>query len=706
MERKVSNLVVMALVAIAAIVSSCASIGRPEGGPRDVTPPKYVRSTPAPNELNFDGQKLEIFFDENVQLDDAFNKVIVSPVQKTTPVVRASGHRVTVELRDTLRDSTTYTVDFADAIKDLNEGNILDGFAIDFSTGPTIDTLRISGIVLEARTLEPAQSMTVGIYSNLADSAIRTLQLERIARTNQLGQFTVRGLKPGRYHVYALNDVNRDQRWDRSEDVAFSDLVYEPYSENITVNDTLRTENGTDSIAQRPGVAYYPNDVLLTWFNENFQAQYLKDNTRPDRRKIIINMAAPSDTLPVITVADGEFEGLNADDFALLHASENRDSLTYWIRDPRILAIDSLKLCVRHQMTDTLDQLVWKNDTLRFFFKESKNKDKEKKAKKEKEKKEKEKKEKEKKEKRTENNENEGPDRENREGREEERPDSIPEQPELEFLGVSPMFGSSQEIYNPIGFMTDAPIDTIDVKALHLEIQNDTIWEPVTLSEMEVDASDPLLKRRFAMEWKHGSHYRFTADSASIVSIYGLHNKPFKHEFTVKNPEDYANLKFEIKGADTTAVVVELLDGSDKPVRTVNVPRGKRTAVFSNVTPGTYYARLYLDVNGNGKWDTGSIDEHRQPEEVSYFQTKLELKANWDIEQPWSIYDLAVDAQKPYAVKKNKPKLKKGEKAPGEEDKKDEDEDDWGGSNLGGLGGLTNSLKRDTSNGTATGLKR
>lgn len=163
-------------------------MGRPEGGPRDETPPVYVRSTPVSGALNFSGDRLDVWFDENVQLEDAFNKVIVSPTQKQAAVVRSLGKRVTVELRDTLLPNTTYTIDFADAIKDLNEGNILDGFALDFSTGSEIDTLRLSGIVLEGRTLEPAQGMTVGIYAEpLTDTTLTKVPFQRIARTNQYG---------------------------------------------------------------------------------------------------------------------------------------------------------------------------------------------------------------------------------------------------------------------------------------------------------------------------------------------------------------------------------------------------------------------------------------------------------------------------------------------------------------------------------------
>ena len=127
--------------ALALMVAACASIGRPEGGPRDETPPEFVRSNPAPGSVNVNRSRVDILFDENIKLEDIANKLVISPAQKQNPAVSSNGRRISVELRDSLQDSTTYTFDFSDAIRDLNEGNILDGFALDFSTGSTIDTL-------------------------------------------------------------------------------------------------------------------------------------------------------------------------------------------------------------------------------------------------------------------------------------------------------------------------------------------------------------------------------------------------------------------------------------------------------------------------------------------------------------------------------------------------------------------------------------
>ena len=242
---------ILLIGAIASLVGACASIGRPEGGPRDVTPPVFVRSNPEPGALNVDRNRIDIWFDENLKLEDPVNKVVVSPVQKENARVNANGRHLTVEFRDTLADSTTYIIDFADAIRDLNEGNILDGFAYDFSTGNALDTLTISGMVFEARNLEPAQGMVVGVYSNQADSAISTLPLERVAKTNQYGQFTIRGLKPGNYNIFALDDRNRDWHWDRSENVAFFPVSLSPSTEQVEVADTLRSQAGEDSIVRR-----------------------------------------------------------------------------------------------------------------------------------------------------------------------------------------------------------------------------------------------------------------------------------------------------------------------------------------------------------------------------------------------------------------------------------------------------------------------
>lgn len=652
------------MIAAAMLVAACANMGRPEGGPRDELPPVYVRSTPSMGQLNVKGNKITVEFDENIALDDAMNKIVVSPAQRTTPAISSNAKRVTVELRDTLLPNTTYTIDFADAIKDLNEGNVLDGLALDFATGDTIDTLRISGMVFEAQTLEPAQGMLVGVYSNLEDSAIHTLPMERITKTNQLGQFTIRNLKEGSYRIFALNDVNRDYHWDRSENVAFYDVTISPTATPTTVTDTLMRENGQrDSLVTRDATRYLPDDVLLTWFNEGYSSQYLKDYKRPERNKITFQFGTKADTLPIIRLLNTHRAGDEISTWSMLDASPTLDTLTYWIADTSLVALDSITLEASYMRTDTNDCLSWTTDTLRFNIRTVKKKEEKKKKKKD-----------------------------------EEEEDSIPKIPHME-LRVSS--GSSQELNRGLVITGGTPIVSFDTTAVKLEMQVDTLWYPIEQPRFHrLDSLKPMTYTA-PYEWEEGTKYRLTIDSAAVHDIYGLDNEPLTHEFTTKKSDDYSTVSFTITGLDERPAIVEVLNTSDKPVG--YAPVENNIATIAYLPPGTYYARLYIDANGDGQWTTGSLSDSipHQPEETYYYPKKLTLKKNWTIEQSWDINELPVDQQKPQEIKKNKPKRKKGdpeEPRNGDEEEEDEFFDDPFMNNATRNGNLTNGNSNYNTN--------
>ena len=632
----VKQLRLLLAMAAAAVTVACANMGRPEGGPRDELPPVYVRSNPALGQLNFKGNKITVDFDENIQLDDAMNKIVVSPAQHTTPAISSNGRRVTIELRDTLIPNTTYTLDFADAVKDLNEGNVLDGFAMDFATGDTIDTLRISGMVFEARTLEPAQGMLVGVYSNLSDTAISTLPFERITKTNQLGQFTLRNLKAGTYRVYALNDVNRDYHWDRSEDVAFYDVAVSPSSEPTVITDTLTRHTGErDSLVMRDATRFLPDDLLLTWFNEGYASQYLRDYKRPERNKLTFQFGAKSDTLPILRLLNTHRAGDEISTCATLDASPTLDTLTYWISDTSLVSLDSITLEATYLRTDTLDNLVWGTDTLKFNMRPEKKKKEKKKKKKD-----------------------------------DEEADTIPPVPHMELRMLS---GSSQDLHKGLTLSAGSPVVRFDTAAIHLEIQVDTLWYRIVPPKFT--RPEPLRPMVFTApyKWEEGTKYRLTIDSAAVNDIYGLDNAQLVHEFTTKKSEDYSAISFNVSGLDGRKGIVEVLSSSDKPV--ASAPVNGDLATIRYLSPGTYYARLFIDANDDGEWTTGSITDSIQPEEVYYYPKKINLKKNWTIEQSWNINELPVDQQKPQEIKKNKPKRKKGD--PEERPTDDEEEDEF-----------------------------
>ncbi len=611
------RLLAMAVIAVAvgAIVAACASIGRPEGGPRDVTPPVYVKSNPRPGATRVTGTRITIDFDENVQLDDPGSKVVISPAQHTTPAISANGRRVTVDLRDTLVPNVTYTIDFADAIKDLNEGNVLDGFALDFATGDSIDTLRISGMVLEASSLEPAQGMLVGVYSAFTDTTLTTVPFERITKTNQLGQFTIRNLKAGHYHIFAVNDINRDYHWDRSEDVAFYDTVLTPSAMTVQVTDTLESSEGTDSIVVRDATRFLPDDVLLTWFNEEYKSQYLADNARPERNKITMRFGAPADSLPILRLINTHRSGDEISRWSVLEASVGLDTLTYWITDTTLIANDSLLVEARYRRTDSLENLSWTTDTLRLFMRKSKMKKPKKK--------------------------------------DTEETDTMPK--EIPSVVLKALGGSMQELNRPFGFAAATPIVEFDTAGVHLETMIDSVWYSLPRPAISLQRPGDPMKYIAEYKWDEDTHYRLTIDSAAMTDLYGLTNRPFSQEFNTKKLSDYSSIRFVIEGLPAgSPAIVELLNTSDKPVATAPVERGE--ALLSYLNSGTYYARLYIDADSSATYTTGSIALSRQPEETYYYPRKINLKKNWDIEQTWNIYDQPLDLQKPYEIKKNKPK--------------------------------------------------
>ena len=340
---------------------SCASMGTPDGGPYDEMPPKFVGSTPKLHAVNAKKKKIELEFDEFIKLEKPAEKVVVSPPQLEQPEIKVIGKKVVVELLDTLQDATTYTVDFSDAIVDNNEGNPMGHFTYSFSTGASIDTMEVSGTVLNAADLEPIKGILVGLYKNLNDSAFTSLPFDRLSRTDSRGHFSIRGVAPGKYRVYALMDGNQNYLFDsKTEAVAFCDSLIVPSMMAATRQDTLWKDTLTiDTIKTVGYTRFLPDDIVLRAFKEENTRQYLVKSQRDKENHFILKFSAKADTLPIL-------KGLNFDeeDAFVIESNEGNDSICYWIKDSLIYQMDTLALQMDYFYTDTLDQLVPKTDTL------------------------------------------------------------------------------------------------------------------------------------------------------------------------------------------------------------------------------------------------------------------------------------------------------------------------------------------------------
>ncbi len=619
------------------------------------------------NSVNFKGNKVEITFDEIINLKDQQKKVIISPAPKTQPQIRTVGKKLTIEFRDELEENTTYVIDFSNAIEDNNESNQLDGYTFAFSTGDEIDTLAVSGIVLRACDLEPMQHIIVGLHSNLDDTAFTNVPLERVSRTNDRGKFTIRNLKPGSYHVFALSDVDGDYRMARTEDIAFLDDIIVPTTREYTSQDTVFTfDHRVDTVMTGTHTLYLPNDLLLCMFNEGYRSHYIRQTSRPADNKLYMLFGAPNETPPQLEVLH---PAQHAADWYRLQRNMENDSLFYWITDSAMIKADTITVAMTYLRTDTADNLEQVTDTIHFGYRKpnSQIKEEEKKAK----------------------------ERESRAKRltqllekqekaaaqgKELSEDELEEIKELQRvdpnevpkLNMELAKNGTIDVGDSIILKFDAPIASIDQNKIHLEVKRDTLWIPIQSNALrQVDDCNPM---RYWLPFSTlpDSTYRLTIDSAAVTSVYGLHNDALKKELKVRGLEEYANVYFKVNY--TGKAFVELLASGEKVVRTATVRNGAFELL--NVPPSTYYLRLIIDNNGNGKWNTGNYLNHLQPEEVYYYPKKMRLRANWDIDENWNIYQTALDLQKPEEIKRNKPEEVKNKVEKKEKNKDEEEEED------------------------------
>lgn len=612
-----------ALLMLMIVVYSCASMGNPDGGPYDEEPPKFVRSTPKPFAINSKEKKVTIEFDEFIKLEKAAEKVVVSPPQLEQPEIKASGRKVVVGLVDSLRPNTTYTIDFADAIVDNNEGNPLGNYAFTFSTGTTIDTMEVSGTVLSASDLEPVKNIQVGLHSDLSDSAFMKKPFDRVSRIDSRGHFSIRGIAPGKYRIYALMDGNQNYLFDsKTEMIAFSDSIIIPAMEDAMRQDTIWKDSLTiDTIKSVGYTRFLPDDIILRAFKEENDRQYLTRSERDKENHFVLTFSARADTLPTL-------KGLNFDerDAFIIEKTDRNDSICYWIKDSLIYQMDTLEIQMDYLATDTLDRLVPQTDTL-FLANKLTRAEREKLEAKAAEEKEKERKKKEKK------------------------GEKIEPEP-TKFLTLNVDAPSAFDLDRNVYLSFDEPVASIDTAAIHMEIKKDSLWEEIPF----LFVSDSVLPRKYEIlaEWEPEKEYQLSIDSMAFKGVYGLHTNKVKQTMKVKKLNEYGTILLNITGADSTAVV-ELLDGSGKVLRQQRITP-QNTADFYYLNPGTkFYIRLFNDRNGNGVWDTGKYSEHLQPEEVYYFPKVWEMKANFDFEENWNINAVPVEKQKLDEIKKQKP---------------------------------------------------
>lgn len=597
-------------------------MGSPDGGWFDETPPRIVSAVPEDKSTHVSKRRIYIHFDEYVTIENPTENVVVSPPQKEAPDIKAQGKRIKIELKDSLRPNTTYTIDFSNSISDNNEGNPLGNYTYSFSTGESIDTLQVSGYVLQADNLEPVQGILVGLYDDLSDSIFKKKPMLRISRTDSRGHFVVKGIAPGRYRIYALQDADGDYIYgQKSEKIAFSrDTIVPSFRPDVRQDTTWIDSLHIKTIDRVDYTHFLPDDICLLAFNEIITDRHLIKSERKEANCFTLYYSYGRDELPSI-------KGLNfnADDAFLIDASEHKDTITYWLRDSILINRDTLNIELKHHITDTLGVLRMQTDTLSLLSKQPY----------------------EKRMKRQQRAFEEWKKAEEKKKKKGEPYDSVMPPTPLE-LNISPNGDMNPD--ENVRIVAPTPIADVDKAQVHLysKVDGDTIWyrEPFELNR--------LTPRSYILraEWKPKTEYSLEADSAAFRSIYGDAAKPVKTGLKVRAEDSYATLLFTLEGMTGKHVIGQLMDGSDKVVKEAYAADNRLE--FFYLSPGKYYLRLVDDRNNNGRWDTGNYAEGLQPESVYYYPEEIECKAKWDVSRTWNPTSAVLYRQKPAPIVKQK----------------------------------------------------
>ena len=607
---------------ITPMLYSCAKMGAPDGGWYDETPPRVIGATPAEKSTHIDKRNIRINFNEFVKIDNPTQNVVVSPPQLEVPEIKGEGKSINVKLIDKLQPNTTYTIDFSNAISDNNEGNPLGNFTYSFSTGNHIDTLEVAGYVVQAADLEPVKGILVGLYADLSDTAFKTKPMLRVSRTDSRGHFIIRGVAPGKYRVYALQDADGNYSFNqRSEMLAFNHDIIEPSFRPDVRQDTLwRDSLHIESIAQVSYTHFLPDNICLRAFNEIVTDRHLLKSERPEPNHFTLYYTYGDSVLPNVRGLN-----FNTKDAFVVESSAHKDTVTYWLRDTALVNQDTLKMVVTQNITDSTGVLRQQEDTLTLLAKvpyAKRLKDKQKAFDEWKKKQDKLKK------------------------RGEPYETTMPEEPLK--LEITPS-GDMDPDQN-ISIVAKEPLKDVDTNHVRLfsHPSGDSLWykEPYELKRISNE------EFQVKAAWKPGTEYSFEADSTAFETIYGTMSGKLKQGLKVRGEDAYASLIMTISGMQGRHIIAQLLDGQGKTVKVSYTDNGQ--AEFYYLKPGKYFMRIIVDANNNKKWDTGNYDTNLQPEEVYYNPDKIECKAKWDLTLTWNPLARPIYQQKPEALKKQK----------------------------------------------------
>ncbi|MDO9593970.1 MAG: Ig-like domain-containing protein [Lutibacter sp.] len=515
---------------IASAFFDCARRGTPTGGPKDTIPPVLIKAIPAMETVNFKEKQIKIYFDEYIKLKDVSQKLVISPPQKTNPILTPVGTAskfITIKIQDTLDANTTYSFNFGNSIVDNNEENKLGNFKYVFSTGTYIDSLNLAGEVTDPMMKKTIKGIDVMLYeynASYTDSVIYKQKPRYIGNTLDSTLFELTNLRAGKYLLIALKDANNNK-------------IYNPEIDKIGfIKDTI-----TIPTDQKYNFTIFKEIPKLKVFRPK----------EVSKGRIQFGFEGNANDLDIelLTQKPADFK-------SQIVFEKGKDTLNYWYTP---FEADSLTFSVK------------KNDyTEKFTLR--------------------------------------------------------PRSTKIDSLKMTQNATGTLHLIDTFSITTNTPMVSFDRSKIKITDKDSTLVDfKETLSKSKT-------KLTLNFDKKYNTDYNFELKSKAITDIFGLSNDSIVYKLKTKTPEDYGIINIDLSSTKNTALIVELLNEKDVLIRLIKIDKPQKVS-FNLLSPGNYGVRVTIDENKNGVWDTGSFLDKRQPEVVKYFDKKIELRANWDVNE-------------------------------------------------------------------------
>lgn len=576
----INTVIVTGFFALSVFPKSCANTSTPpEGGPKDTIPPVLVEILPVNNATNqprdVKHSMVSFEFDEYVALNNPNSYLFLSPPQSKPPTAKIKGKRVIVSFAEPLDSNRTYSLSLGEAIKDNNEGNPFPPYTHSFSTGDHVDSLFVSGNVVESSSMLPMANITVLFHTDPSDSAIFKVLPKAAAKSDQWGYFTVRNLPADTvFRVFAIEDLNNNNMYDPDQErVAFLDTLVIPSHVMRDSLPELAAVNMKDTLA----CLARPAQLTLSVFKEVAQRQLLRAKERVSRRQMYLKFSAPYPQIDSL-ILDGIPE-----DKLIKEYSYFKDSIIIWINDQGPIP-DTLQMRLSYMKTDdSLNILVPVTDTIRMIRPKGKMV-------------------------------------ENKWGEMVEQQDTLaayevdatPEN--IDQNGIIITFESP---------MIATPFDSITITAKNTR-------EQVSTAAFTVEKDTANIKKytlRLAEKLVPGFEYTLRIPDSLFLDIDGIYCDSLVKKFSLPQDDKLSSLTIETSNVNEK-YLIELVDEKRTKVYRSYLIDTVSVLQFPYLKAGKYSIRITEDKNGNGLVDTGDLLKKKQPEKVLMYKVNESVGNN------------------------------------------------------------------------------